>query len=84
MGNNEVREHYSVSSLVLGIISIINVCFYYVSIPTSIIAIVLGIKEYRYSKSKIGLTGFILGIVGASLTLLVGLIYTLIIIFNYL
>lgn len=62
--NNQVMPSVS---LVLGIISIVSFLFYYISIPTSIIAIIFGVKTRRKLGSKLGLTGVILGIIGLSL-----------------
>jgi len=56
-----------VASFVLGIISVLSFLFYYISIPTSVLAIVLGVKARRASGSKLALTAVILGIVGISL-----------------
>ena len=55
-------------SLVLGIISILSALFYYISLPTGIISIVLGIKAYKKHGSKLGMAGFITGIVGLAFT----------------
>ena len=57
----------SISSLVLGIISIITALFYYLSIPTGILAIVFGAISTNKSKSKLGRAGLITGIVGVSI-----------------
>ena len=56
-----------ISSLVLGIISILTVLFYYISIPSGILAIVLGTISIRKIGSKMGRSGMITGIVGVSL-----------------
>lgn len=79
MENNIVREQYSVSAFVLGIISIMTTFFYYITIPTGVLAIIFGIKEYKYSKSKLAISGFVMGIVGLSISLIINLIYALII-----
>lgn len=57
-----------VASLVLGIISIVFDLFWYISIPTSILAIIFGVKSARKTGSKIGKAGMITGIIGLSLT----------------
>lgn len=57
----------SVASLVLGIISIVTALFWYISLPTGIIAIVFGAKTIRRLGSKLGKAGLITGIVGVSL-----------------
>lgn len=65
---NRIVSH--VVSLVLGIISIVTTLFWYISMPSGIIAIVLGIKSYKKAGKKVGLAGMITGIVGLSLCLL--------------
>ena len=60
-----------VASLVLGIISIVSMLFWYISIPTGITSIVLGVKSFKNYGRKIGLAGMITGIVGLSLCLLI-------------
>ena len=56
-----------VSALVLGIISIVTNLFWYMSIPTGIIAIILGAVSAKKTGSKIGKAGLITGIVGLSI-----------------
>lgn len=65
----ELRKKSSlgVSSLVLGIISIVSVLFWYISFPSSILAIIFGKKSINRTGSKLGKAGLITGIVGISL-----------------
>lgn len=56
-----------VASLVLGIISILTALFWYITLPTGILAIIFGVKSARKIGSKIGKAGMITGIVGLSL-----------------
>ena len=67
----EERVISHIVSLVLGIISIVTVLFWYISIPTGITAIILGIKSYKKENKTLGLSGMITGIVGTSLCLLI-------------
>ena len=55
------------AALVTGIISVLSFLFYYISIPTAILAIVFGAKSRKEYGSGLGLTGMILGIVGLSI-----------------
>ncbi len=71
-----------VVSLVLGIISIVTVLFWYISLPSGITAIVLGTKSYKRYDKKIGLAGMITGIVGVSLCLLIYISLVIIIILD--
>ena len=58
-----------VASLVLGIISIITALFWYLALPTGIMAIVFGATSLKRFGSKLGKAGMILGIVGVLLIL---------------
>jgi hypothetical protein len=71
MNKREERIVSHVVSLVLGIISIVTVFFWYLSIPSGIIAMVLGTKSYKSQGKKVGLAGLITGIVGVSLCVLI-------------
>ena len=61
------RSPYGVLSLTLGIVSIVYALFWYISLPTGILAIVLGSKGKNMVGSKLALSGKITGIVGLSL-----------------
>ena len=69
----EQKERYvgHIVSLVLGIISILTALLYYISLPSGIISIVMGVKTYKKHGSKVAVAGFITGIVGLSLTLII-------------
>ncbi|MBR3163535.1 MAG: hypothetical protein IKF17_05510 [Clostridia bacterium] len=56
-----------ISALVLGIISIVANFFWYIAIPTGILAIVFGVKSIKRTESKMGKAGLITGIVGVAL-----------------
>lgn len=58
-------------SLVLGIISVLSVLFWYISLPSGIAAIILGARSYKKEKKALGLAGLISGIVGTVLCLLI-------------
>ena len=60
-----------IASLVCGIICVLTVIFWYVSVPTGILAIVFGVKSIKKYGSKLGKAGMILGIVGLSLFVLI-------------
>lgn len=67
MEENRKKSASGVSSLVLGIISIVSALFYYISLPTSILAIVFGAVGTKKTGTKLGKAGLITGIVGLSL-----------------
>lgn len=56
-----------ISALVLGIISIVTNFFWYMALPTGILAIVFGTKSIKKTGSKMGKAGLITGIVGVAL-----------------
>ena len=65
----------NVAGFVCGIISILSCLFYYISIPTGIIAIVLSVKGIKKTGSKLGKAGMILGIVGLSICVLLYILF---------
>ena len=67
MEENKKKSSMHIASLVLGIISIVTALFWYITIPTGILAIVFGVKSSRRTGSKIGKAGMITGIVGLAL-----------------
>ena len=67
MGEQRRKSAMSVSSLTLGILSIITALFYYISLPTGILAIIFGSISSHRIGSKLGKAGLITGIIGISL-----------------
>ena len=65
--NNLNKTTMNIISLVLGIISIVTAAFWYITLPTGILAIIFGVKSVRKTGSKLGKAGLITGIVGISL-----------------
>lgn len=55
------------ASLTLGIVSIVLSIFWYITIPTGVLAIIFGKKSANKFGSKLGKSGLITGIVGLSL-----------------
>ena len=60
-----------IAAFVLGIVSIITSFFWYVSMPSGILAIVFGAKAAKKTGSKLAKAGLITGIIGLSLFLLI-------------
>lgn len=60
------RRHSSshIAAFVLGIISALSTLFWYIALPTGILAIIFGVKSSRATGSKLGKAGMILGIIG--------------------
>ena len=67
MEENKNKSGMAISSLVLGIISIVINLFWYITLPTGILAIVFGVKSIKRTGSKLGKAGLITGIIGLSL-----------------
>ena len=69
MNENEIKTKSSlgIAALTLGIISVVSTLFWYITVPTGILSIVLGRKAISKVGSKLGKAGFILGIVGLSI-----------------
>ena len=65
--NMKNKSGMPVASLVLGIISIITNLFWYITLPTGILAIIFGAKSARRTGSKLGKAGLITGIIGLAL-----------------
>lgn len=65
--NEKSKSAMAIASLPLGIISIVTAFFWYISLPTGILAIVFGAKTTKKLGSKMGKAGLITGIVGVSL-----------------
>ena len=61
------RSPYGVVSLTLGIISIVMAIFWFISIPTSVLAIIFGNKGRKIYGSNTSKAGMITGIVGATI-----------------
>lgn len=69
-------------SLVLGIISIIFSTFWYISIPSGIIALIFGVKSAKKFNSKIGKAGLITGIIGLSICTFLYITFIILLIVN--
>lgn len=82
--NDEIKNKSSMGAgaLTLGIISILFAIFWYISLPSGILAIIFGKKAVNKVGSKIGKAGFILGIVGLSLFAFIYLSFIAIILMN--
>jgi len=80
MEENKKSTALNISGFVCGIISILTVLFYYISIPTGIIAIICSVKGIKKSGSKLAKAGLILGIIGLSLCVLLYILFVTIIV----
>lgn len=64
----DARKHSSmhIAGFVLGIVSILTQFFWYIALPTGILAIIFGAKSAHRTGSRLGKAGLILGIIGLS------------------
>ena len=67
MENDKKHTGMPVASLVLGIISVLFALFWYITLPTGILAIIFGAKTSKKLGSKLGKAGLIIGIIGLAL-----------------
>ena len=65
--NDKNKQIMNIISLTLGIISIVTAAFWYLTLPTGILAIILGAISAKKTGTKIGKAGLITGIVGLAL-----------------
>ena len=61
--NTPVEENkgLSIASLILGIVSLVLFCFWYISLPCAIVAIILGIIGRKKGGKGMGTAGIVLG-----------------------
>jgi hypothetical protein len=74
--NNDLEENkqhtgINVAAFVCGIIAVVSFLFYYLALPTGIVAVVLGAKGAKRHGSGLAKAGLILGIIGLAVTVLV-------------
>lgn len=64
------KKPMAITSLILGIVSVIFCCFMYLSIPCGIIAIILGAIGLKSMSRGMAVAGIVLGIIGIALPLI--------------
>lgn len=66
MAELEDKNKYpkNVASFVLGIISVLTAAFWYLTLPTGVLAIIFGAKGIKRTGSKMAKAGLIMGIIG--------------------
>ena len=65
--NNKNKSAMGIAGFVLGIISTLSTLFWYITVPTGVLAIIFGAKSSKKTGSKLGKAGLIMGIIGLSL-----------------
>ena len=58
---------FSIASMVLGIISLVLFCLWYISVPCAIIAIIFAIVGMKKGGKGMAITGLVLGIISISI-----------------
>ena len=63
--NTSERKGFNITSLVLGIISVVTICWcWYASVPSAIIAIIFSVAGKNDAGRGMGIAGLVLGIIG--------------------
>ena len=57
------RKGFNITSMILGIISVVCFCWWYVSVPCAIIAIIFSVAGKKDAGKGMGTAGMILGII---------------------
>lgn len=65
------RKGFNITSMILGIIAILTFCWWYVSIPAGIIAIIFSIAGKNDAGRGMGVAGLICGIIGLVLCIVI-------------
>lgn len=65
--NKEESKGMSIAALILGIVSLVMLCIWYISIPCSILAIIFGILGRKKGGKGMGTAGLVLGIITVAL-----------------
>ena len=58
------RKGFNITSMILGIISVVSFCWWYLSIPAGIVAIIFSIAGKKDAGRGMGVAGLVLGIIG--------------------
>lgn len=64
------NKGFSIASMVLGIISIVLFCIWYLSIPCAILAIIFGIVGMKKGGKGMAIAGLVLGIIAVAIVLI--------------
>ena len=65
--NDKRKSGMPVASQTLGIVSIVTALFWYITLPTGVLAIIFGAISAKKLGSKLGKAGLITGIVGLAM-----------------
>ena len=73
---NSEKKGFNITSMILGIVSIVFLCVWYISLPCSIMAIIFSIAGKHNGGRGMGVAGLVLGIISLVL-LIVGFVITI-------
>lgn len=65
------RKGFAIASMVLGLVSIVLFCVWFISIPCGILAIIFGILSFSSSKKGMAIAGFITGGIGIFISFII-------------
>lgn len=65
------KKGFNITSMILGIIAIVCFCWWYISLPCAIIAIIFSIAGKKEAGRGMGVAGLVLGIISLVLDFLV-------------
>lgn len=68
------KKGFSIASMVLGIVSLVCFCYCYISIPSSILAIIFGILGKKKGGKGMAIAGLVLGIIAIALFIILILV----------
>lgn len=67
MDEKKETKGFSIAAMVLGIISVVLFCIFYISIPCAILAIIFGIVGMKKGGRGMGIAGLVLGIIALAI-----------------
>ena len=70
MDEKKETKGFSIAAMVLGIVSVVLFCFFYISIPCAILAIIFGIVGMKKGGKGMGIAGLVLGIIALAIYVL--------------
>ena len=65
------KKGFSIAALVLGIISLVLFCLWYISIPCGILAIIFGILGIKSTKKGMSIAGVVTGAIGLVVSIVI-------------
>ena len=73
--NKEESKGMSIAALILGIVSLVMLCIWYISIPCSILAIIFGILGRKKGGKGMGTAGLVLGIITVAFLIMIYILF---------